>query len=100
MWKENQYRQNTHLTEHWPGGVLRTWSHFYHVGPQESLRHPMIEALVIRPGYAAESNGSSVGHGRPASRIGPSRLEDHDRLTLDRLPRHLGEPFPSLKPSM
>ncbi len=57
MWKENQYRQNAHLAEHWAGGELRTWSHFYHVGPQESLRHPMIEALVIRPGYAWPAHG-------------------------------------------
>jgi DNA adenine methylase len=56
MWKENQFRQNTHLAEHWAGGVLRSWSHFYHVGPQQSLRHAMIEALVIRPGYAAPAD--------------------------------------------
>ncbi len=58
MWKGNEYRQNTHLDEHWAGGVLRSWTHFYHVGPQESLRHAMIEALVIRPGYAAPAEES------------------------------------------
>ena len=52
MWKENQYRFNTHLT-HWEHAVERTTKHFYHVGSIESLRHAMAEALLIKPGYEA-----------------------------------------------
>ena len=49
MWKENKYRQNAHLAEHWAEGEMRTWSHFYHVGPSESLRNAMTEAHGVRP---------------------------------------------------
>ena len=52
MWKENQYRSNDHLRDHWKGLVTRTFRHYYHVGPKESLRHEMTEALLIKPGYA------------------------------------------------
>jgi DNA adenine methylase len=51
MWKENKYRENGHLGEHWAGYVLRTFSHFYHVGPTEDLRNQMTEVLAIRPGF-------------------------------------------------
>ena len=53
MWKENKYRENGHLGEHWSGYVYRTFSHFYHVGPTEDLRNPMTEVLAIRPGFEA-----------------------------------------------
>lgn len=54
MWLENRYRRNEHIEDSWPGNELRTMSHFYHLGSTESLRNEMQEALVIKPGYAAE----------------------------------------------
>ena len=67
MWKQNKYRENGHLGAHWAGYVLRTFSHFYHVGPTEDLRNPMTEVLAIRPGFetAAEPETrrrSTLGH--------------------------------------
>lgn len=53
MWKGNRYRENPHLAEHWGNDEIRTFSHFYHVGPTESLRNEMIEALAIKRGFAA-----------------------------------------------
>lgn len=52
MWKENRYRSNTHIMECWSKATIRTVSHFYHVGPTEDLRNPVVEALLIKPGYA------------------------------------------------
>jgi DNA adenine methylase len=53
MWQENRYRRNEHIDDAWGGLVVRTMSHFYHVGSTEALRNEMIEALVIRPGSEA-----------------------------------------------
>lgn len=53
MWKENKYRANGHLSDHWSGMVERTFSHYYHVGSLETLRNSMEEALMITPGYEA-----------------------------------------------
>ena len=53
MWKENRYRKNEHLDEHWGWAVERTTSHFYHVGSTENLRNEMEEALLIKAGYEA-----------------------------------------------
>jgi DNA adenine methylase len=52
MWAENSYRKNDHLKE-W-NGVVRTMTHFYHVGATENLRNEMQEALVIKNGFAKE----------------------------------------------
>lgn len=49
-WSQNKYRVNPYL----PSGdsiVIKTINHFYHVGPTESLRNPMVEALVIKKGF-------------------------------------------------
>ncbi len=51
MWQENRYRVNSHLADCWSGNVVRTMSHFFHVGPTEALRNSIIEALVIKNGY-------------------------------------------------
>jgi DNA adenine methylase len=51
MWLSNQYRYNTHLQDWWQGTDMRLCEHFYHVGAQETLRHRMTEAIVIKPGY-------------------------------------------------
>ena len=53
MWMENIYRKNPHLESAWAGLSLRTFRHFYHVGATEALRNPMLEALLIKPGYLA-----------------------------------------------
>lgn len=56
MWLENKYRRNDHIDQHWSGLIIRTKSHFYHVGSKESLRNSMVEALVIKPGYDVENH--------------------------------------------
>ncbi len=53
MWKENQFRQNAHIGQYWGFAIERTFTHFYHVGSTEDLRHAMNEALLIKPGHAA-----------------------------------------------
>jgi DNA adenine methylase len=47
-WHSNEFRKNALIERNWtaPGIHLLTREHFYHVGATESLRHPMIEALV------------------------------------------------------
>jgi DNA adenine methylase len=47
-WHSNEFRTNGMIEQNWsdPRFHLHTREHFYHVGPTESLRHPMIEALV------------------------------------------------------
>jgi DNA adenine methylase len=59
MWKENRYRVNDHILEHWSEAVLRTEAHFYHVGPTEDLRNPVVEALLIKQGHTAQQSISS-----------------------------------------
>ena len=51
MWKENKYRHNPHLTQHWGFAVERTFKHFYYIGSTEDLRNSIEEALLIKPGY-------------------------------------------------
>ncbi len=53
MWKENKYRSNQYINQHWAGMVERVFTHFYHVGSTENLRNAMEEALLIKPGYEA-----------------------------------------------
>ena len=53
MWKSNKYRENDYLTDWWKDDDIRTFTHFYHVGSKEALRHEMIEALAIKSGYSA-----------------------------------------------
>lgn len=48
MWKENQFRKNTHLFEYWSDFKWYEHNHFYHIGAKESNRHPMIEILAIK----------------------------------------------------
>lgn len=47
-WHSNEFRVNNLIKENWvyPKFHVFTKKHFYHVGSTESLRHPMIEALV------------------------------------------------------
>ena len=53
MWKENKYRVNDHIERCWNEHTVAPFNHFYHVGPSESLRNEMVEALVIRKGFEA-----------------------------------------------
>ena len=50
-WKENQYRKNGQIDLHWNKFIMKEFSHFYHVGSLEDYRNPMIEALIIKPGF-------------------------------------------------
>jgi DNA adenine methylase len=47
-WKQNKYRLNTAIQEHWQDKDFNviSFEHFYHVGASEELRHSMIEALI------------------------------------------------------
>jgi DNA adenine methylase len=49
MWKQNKYRENAHLSQHFAQYPCVTYQHYYHVGSTESLRHAMEEAIVIDP---------------------------------------------------
>ncbi len=53
MWKENKYRVNEHLSL-WSDVEERTFLHYYHIGSTEDLRNAMVEALLIKQGYAAD----------------------------------------------
>lgn len=46
LWYQNRYRKNGHIEELFSDFEVRTFEHFYHVGSTESLRNPMIEALI------------------------------------------------------
>lgn len=48
-WKCNRYRENARLETDWAGFPALEFEHFYHVGPTESLRNSMTEALVVSP---------------------------------------------------
>jgi DNA adenine methylase len=52
MWLENAYRRNSHIEHCWSGMDVAEFAHFYHVGPRESLRNKITEALIIKPGFA------------------------------------------------
>jgi hypothetical protein len=74
MWKQNKYRENGHLGEHWAGYAYRTFSHFYHVGPTEDLRNQMTEVLAIRPGFEATAGPESAPHSSGARCLNPSAV--------------------------
>lgn len=48
MWKENEFRRNDHLYDHWSDFTWFEQDHFYHIGAKETNRHPMIEVLAIK----------------------------------------------------
>lgn len=52
MWLENQHRQNGHIQHHWSSLEIRRCNHFYHVGSEERWRGAIVEALLIKPGFA------------------------------------------------
>lgn len=64
MWLENKYRRNDYIDRAFQGYVVKTTSHFYHVGSSEELRNEMIEALVVSPEISARS-GPDTEDGLP-----------------------------------
>ena len=56
MWLENKYRRNYHIDEFWNDYEIRSFSHFYHVGPSEKLRNEMKEVLIISNENAVDGN--------------------------------------------
>jgi len=48
MWKENQFRKNEHLYQHWNDFTWHEQEHFYHIGAKEKNRHPMFEILATK----------------------------------------------------
>lgn len=46
-WHHNDFRVNESLAKYWDSFHVVTRDHFYHAGPKESNRHPMVEALVM-----------------------------------------------------
>ena len=53
-WKGNRYRENERLKKLPSDWVIRTITHFYHVGASEENRNSVQEALVISPVAAVE----------------------------------------------
>jgi DNA adenine methylase len=47
-WHSNEFRTNSAIDRVWSRADFHMLKreHFYHVGPSEDLRHPMIEALI------------------------------------------------------
>jgi hypothetical protein len=47
-WFQNKYRTNPNVEREWNASAftINAIEHFYHVGPTESLRNPMTEALI------------------------------------------------------
>jgi hypothetical protein len=41
---------------------MRTFEHFYHVGPSEDRRHAVEEALLIRDGFASRIPAHAPPH--------------------------------------
>jgi DNA adenine methylase len=60
MWLENSHRRNTHIDQHWPGMVIREYSHFYHVGSKEAFRNEMKEALIVKPDSVTPSHYEAI----------------------------------------
>lgn len=52
-WLENKYRRNDFIDRWFSDYPQRTMSHFYHIGPQESLRNEMTEVVILSKSAAA-----------------------------------------------
>ncbi len=59
MWLENKYRRNPYVDRWFSEYPRRTMSHFYHVGPSESLRNQMTEAVILSKPATATSSAPS-----------------------------------------
>lgn len=53
-WKGNRHRENERLQDIPSDLVIRTFTHFYHIGAMEANRNSVREALVISPAAAVE----------------------------------------------
>lgn len=53
MWLKNKYRKNDYVERWFTDFPQRTMSHYYHVGPTEKLRNPMMEVVVLSRNAAA-----------------------------------------------
>lgn len=58
MWLENHHRKNDHIQHCWSELEIRVCQHFYYVGSKENWRGAIVEALLIKPGFAATSTRS------------------------------------------
>lgn len=47
LWLENKYRKNEYVEKLFSDCTVKTFEHFYHVGPTEDLRNSITEALII-----------------------------------------------------
>lgn len=56
MWLKNQHRCNQHIQDCWSDLDLRQFQHFYHIGSKEAWRGAIVEALLIKPGFATEDD--------------------------------------------
>lgn len=59
MWLENRHRRNDHLDRWFAGFPMFTFTHFYYVGPTESLRNAMQEALIVSHKHAVDHEHSA-----------------------------------------
>ena len=60
MWLENIYRKNSHVEQWFSTFPIFTVTHFYHVGPTESLRNAMQEALIVSHDHAVPAHDSAA----------------------------------------
>jgi DNA adenine methylase len=54
-WKEDKNRKNEHIELYLQGFIIREFKHFYHIGSRKDFRGSVIELLIIRPGYEAQT---------------------------------------------
>ncbi len=64
MWVENRFRRNDRLFDWFAGYEIATFSHYYHLGATESLRHAMQEGLVVGFGDEIASCATCSPRGR------------------------------------
>lgn len=55
-WLENKYRRNEFIDLWFSSYEQRTMSHFYHVGPKDSLRNEMTEVIILSSCAAANTH--------------------------------------------
>lgn len=55
-WSHNKYRSNPYMPNEASEIIIKTFSHFYHLGPTEKLRNAMEEALIIKNGFESKND--------------------------------------------
>lgn len=76
MWKENKYRHNRHIDLYWNRYVLKTFSHFYHVGSKEEFRNQMTEALILSAEHVASQESIEAASKRRSQQSEQLRIFD------------------------